>query len=38
MHIVHVHVHVKPDYIEAFAQAALENARNSVQEPGIAPL
>ena len=36
MHIVHVHVHVKPESIEAFKQATLENARNSVQEPGIA--
>lgn len=36
MHIVHVHVHVKPESIEAFKQATLENARHSVQEPGIA--
>jgi quinol monooxygenase YgiN len=36
MHIVHVHVKVKPEFIEAFKQATLENARNSVQEPGIA--
>ena len=36
MLIVHVHVHVKPEFIEAFQQASLENARNSVQEPGIA--
>lgn len=36
MLIVHVHVHVKPAYIEAFKQATLENARHSVQEPGIA--
>jgi len=36
MLIVHVHVHVKPDSIEAFKEASLENARNSVQEPGIA--
>lgn len=36
MHIVHVHVHVKPDQVEAFKAATLENARNSVQEPGIA--
>jgi (4S)-4-hydroxy-5-phosphonooxypentane-2,3-dione isomerase len=36
MLIVHVHVHVKPESIEAFKQATLENARNSVQEPGIA--
>jgi autoinducer 2-degrading protein len=36
MFIVHVFVHVKPDHIEAFKAATLENARNSVQEPGIA--
>lgn len=36
MFIVHVHVHVKPEYVEAFKVASLENARHSVQEPGIA--
>jgi (4S)-4-hydroxy-5-phosphonooxypentane-2,3-dione isomerase len=36
MHIVHVHVHVKPESIEAFKQATLENARHSLQETGIA--
>ena len=36
MLIVHVFVHVKPEFVEAFRQAAVENARNSVQEPGIA--
>jgi autoinducer 2-degrading protein len=36
MHIVHVLVHVKPDQVEAFKAASLANARNSVQEPGIA--
>jgi (4S)-4-hydroxy-5-phosphonooxypentane-2,3-dione isomerase len=36
MIIVHVHVHVKPESIEAFKQASIENARNSIQEPGIA--
>ena len=36
MFIVHVYVHVKPDSVEAFKAATLENARNSVQEPGIA--
>jgi (4S)-4-hydroxy-5-phosphonooxypentane-2,3-dione isomerase len=35
MLIVHVHVHVKPDSVEAFRQATLDNARNSVQEPGV---
>ena len=36
MLIVHVHVHVKPDSVEQFRQATVENARNSVQEPGVA--
>jgi len=36
MFIVHVHVHVKEGFVEAFKEATLENARNSVQEPGIA--
>ena len=36
MHIVHVHVRVKPESVELFRQATLENARSSVQEPGIA--
>jgi len=38
MLIVHVHVHVKSEFIEAFRQATVENARNSLQEPGIAAL
>ncbi len=36
MLVVHVDVHVKPESIDAFIAATLENARNSVQEPGIA--
>jgi len=36
MFIVHVHVHVKPEFVEAFKEATLENARNSVKEPGVA--
>lgn len=36
MLIVHVHVQVKPEAVEAFREATLENARLSVQEPGIA--
>jgi len=36
MLIVHVHVHVKPEAVEAFKQATLVNACQSVQEPGIA--
>ena len=36
MFIVHVHVHVKPESVAEFRQATIENARSSVQEPGIA--
>jgi (4S)-4-hydroxy-5-phosphonooxypentane-2,3-dione isomerase len=36
MHIVHVHVHVKPDQVEAFKTATIENAQHSLKEPGIA--
>jgi quinol monooxygenase YgiN len=36
MLIVHVHAHVKAEFIDAFKQATVENARNSVKEPGIA--
>jgi autoinducer 2-degrading protein len=36
MLIVHVHAHVKPDFIGAFKDATVENARHSVEEPGIA--
>lgn len=35
MLIVHVYVHVKSEAIDAFRAATLENARNSVQEPGV---
>jgi autoinducer 2-degrading protein len=36
MLVVHVHVRIKPDCIEAFKAATLVNARASVKEPGIA--
>lgn len=36
MLIVFVHVHVKPEFVDAFQKASLENARQSVMEPGIA--
>jgi quinol monooxygenase YgiN len=36
MIIVHVHVHVKPEYVEAFKSATIENASHSILEPGIA--
>src|ERR1039458_7496557 len=36
MLIVHVHIHVKPESVEAFRQATIANARQSVKEAGIA--
>jgi (4S)-4-hydroxy-5-phosphonooxypentane-2,3-dione isomerase len=36
MLIVHVHVRVKPEFVESFRRATLENARQSIAEPGIA--
>jgi quinol monooxygenase YgiN len=36
MLILHVHIQVKPECIEAFKAASLANARASVQEPGVA--
>lgn len=36
MLVVHVHVQVKPEWVEVFKAATLANARASLQEPGIA--
>lgn len=36
MEIVLVHAHVKDEYLQVFIEATLENARHSVEEPGIA--
>ena len=36
MFIVHVFVHVKPQHIEDFKAASIENASESVKEPGVA--
>jgi quinol monooxygenase YgiN len=36
MIVVHVHVHVKEEFVEAFRTASIENARNSLKEPGVA--
>lgn len=36
MHIVHVHVKVKPDAVQAFTTATLANAQESINEPGVA--
>lgn len=35
MIILTVFLHVKPELVEAFKEATLENARHSLQEPGI---
>jgi (4S)-4-hydroxy-5-phosphonooxypentane-2,3-dione isomerase len=35
MIVVHVRVHVNSESVEAFIEATVENARNSVREPGI---
>ena len=34
--VVHVHVQVKPEHIDAFQVAKLANAQASLREPGIA--
>ena len=36
MFIVHVFVHVKTENIEDFKRASMQNARESVKEPGVA--
>ena len=36
MLIIQVHVRVKPECIEAFRHATIENARQSEKEPGVA--
>lgn len=36
MFIVHVYVHVKPEFLEAFEKATVDNSVNSVKEPGVA--
>jgi len=35
MLVVHVHVHVKPESVDAFKEASIENSKNSIQEPGV---
>jgi len=35
MFVVHVHVRVRPDRLADFLAATLDNAKNSVREPGI---
>jgi len=36
MLVVHIQIHVKPEFVEAFKLATIANARESVKEPGIA--
>ena len=36
MFIVHVFVHVKTDQVDAFKSATIDNASNSLKEPGVA--
>ena len=36
MLVVHVHVHVKPEYVEPFKLATVANGRESLKEPGVA--
>ena len=36
MLVVHIHVQVKPECVEPFKKASIENARQSVKEPGVA--
>lgn len=35
MLIIHVFVHVRPESVDAFVAATLENARQSMREPGV---
>jgi len=36
MLIIHVHVKVKAESVQAFKEATLANARESIKEPGVA--
>jgi len=36
MFVLLVRFHVKPEHVEAFQAASIENARHSQQEPGVA--
>jgi autoinducer 2-degrading protein len=35
MLVIHIQIQVKPEFVEAFKQATIANARESVKEPGI---
>lgn len=36
MLVAMIYIHVKPESVDAFRQASIENAKNSIREPGIA--
>jgi quinol monooxygenase YgiN len=36
MLVIHIQIQVKPEFINAFKQATVANARESLKEPGIA--
>jgi len=36
MLVVHVFIHVRPEHIDAFKKASIDNASRSIEEPGIA--
>ncbi len=36
MQILIVQIHVKPEHLDAFREATIENARESAKEPGVA--
>jgi len=36
MLVVHIQIHIKAEFIDAFKAATIANARESVKEPGIA--
>jgi len=36
MLILHVCIHVKPEHLDAFKAATIENANHSLKEPGVA--
>ena len=36
MLILLVNIHIKPEHVEAFQAATIENASNSLKEPGVA--
>ena len=36
MHVIHVHIHVRPEAVDAFREATLLNASHSLREPGVA--